>query len=344
MSDIVKKPREQIPKAEVFAKATELGLAPSDDRFDRFRKAALLDELIPIAGTNQRAFTLEQANRFAFLLGLSKALGSKRPRPSALAFWLCWYGFDDIPAELICEHIDRTMLSFLAMMRREFERKRVPISGVRDPKRWEKVGKPWGKFMLKYYLRRAIGNPIAQQAFSWTFSLALRAIASETSFDAVAPMLQRVAYVFGIDKAKVEGLREIWSAFSEGLQLFALDVSKNPLIGTIREINAKDPELIIPIVRDTRLVVYAMGAVFPIFQTAKAPLAEDPNDKTLAYIAKHFAPGMAAVVALTRDFPHAIEMCRKLREGNFQPLLEEFHQVKVVTDDMMRKIGIEAKE
>ncbi|MGA7201583.1 MAG: hypothetical protein WBX26_07125, partial [Candidatus Cybelea sp.] len=94
-----------IPKAKVFAKATELNLSPSEDRLDRFRKAQLLDDLVPIPGTTQRGFFPAQANRFLFLLWLGKALG-QRLRPSAMAFWLCWYGADDVPPELVCEHID----------------------------------------------------------------------------------------------------------------------------------------------------------------------------------------------------------------------------------------------
>jgi|GEM_PF-5668157 hypothetical protein len=332
-----------IPKTTVFAKATELDLSLSDDKLDRFRKAGLLDDLVPIGGTTQRGFRLAQANRCVALLAICKVLG-QRPKFSALAFWLCWYGFEDVPPDLICEHIDRTLLSYLTMLRRELDRKRVPINGVRDPKRWDKVGKPWGRFILKNYLRRAVDNPIAREVFSWTVGLVLRALISQTSFEAVATILQRVAYLVGIDKSKTDALREIWGALSDGVKLFTLDEAQNPLIRVVRQINATDPKMIIPLVHDARLTVGVMGAVFPVFNIAGAPLADDPKDAGRVYVAKHFAPGIVAVLALTRDLPHAISMRRNFREGNFQPALDEFYQVKVITSDMMRKLGIGAKE
>lgn len=332
-----------IPKAKVFARATELNLSPSEDRLDRFRKAQLLDDLVLIPGTTQRGFLPEQANRFLFLLWLGRALG-QRLRPSAMAFWLCWYGVDGVPPELVCEHIDRTLVSFLAMMGREFDRRRVPVKGVRNPEQWQKVEKPWGKFVLKHYFGRAINSPIARQVFSRTAGLALRALIAPTSFDAVAPIVRRLGHLIGVDASKTEAFREIWAALREGVQLFTLDQHKNPLVTEIRKINATDPALIIPIVRDTRLMVAAMGAAFPIYRMDAAPEAADPNDKKLVYIAKHFAPGMVAATALTRDFPHAIEMRENLRKGNYEPVVAEFHQIKIVTDNIAARIGIGPKQ
>jgi hypothetical protein len=336
-------PVRVISKAEIFARATELGLSPSDDRLERFRKAGLLGDSVPIPGTTQRGCPVPQANRCLFLLALCKTLG-KRPRPSGLAFWLCWYGFEDIPPELICEHIDRTLVAFVKTLKREFDRKRVPVKGVRDPKRWEKIGEPFGKSILKYNLRQTVSNRIAQQVFSWIAGLAIRALVSPTSFDAVAGILQRLAFIFKLDKSKPEAMRMFWEMISEGVQLFKLDERKNPLILAVREINATDPKAIIPLVYDTRLMTTAMGSAFPIFNALKAPFPEEPADKTSVYIAKNFSPCMVAAMALTRNFPHSIEMRKQLREGNFGPALQEFHQVKVVTDDIMTKIGIEVKK
>lgn len=336
------KPR-LIPKSEVFARGEELKLAPSDDRFDRFRKAKLLDDLALLEGTTQRGFTVEQANRFITLLAVSNALG-KRTRPDALAFWLVWYGFKNVPATLVCDHIERTITSFLRYMRREFDRKRVPPKGLRNPQRWERAGEPWAKFIVKNLLQRAAGNPVAREMLSFLIGLALRALISPTSFESVAHLLQRLAVLAGGQKSKVDALREAWAALSEAMQLFTLDIEQNPLVGAIRKVRAEEPELVVSLVLDTRNSVGVMGAVFPIFRTASPPLAEDPNDKTKVYLAKHFGPGMAAVVALTRDMPHAIEMRKNMREGNYDAALAEFHQVKVVTDDIATRIGIGAKQ
>jgi hypothetical protein len=154
-----------IPKTVVFAKAEELDLAPSDDRFDRFRKAKLLNDLVQVPGTTQHGFTKDQANRFIFLLAVGKPLG-KRPRLSALAFWLCWYGVAEVRPDLICEHVERTIIAFLRYIRREFNRKRVPPKAIRNPRRWERAGDPWAKSILKIMLRRAVDNPLARQVLS----------------------------------------------------------------------------------------------------------------------------------------------------------------------------------
>lgn len=332
-----------IPKSVVFAKAIELELEASDDRFERFRKAGLLRDLTPISGTTQRGFTWDQANRFIFLLAVCKVLG-KRPRLSALAFWLCWYGAQDVPADLVCEHVERTMLSFLAKMRREFDRKRVPPKGTRDPRRWKRAGEPWAKFIVKNMFHRAAGNPIAREALTWTIGLVLRAVISPTSFETVAGILQRLCFLIGIDKSKIEAQRQLWLALSEAAPLFTFDVNANPLVGAIRTVRAEDPNAIFQIVQDTRCTVGAMGEVFPIFRLANPPLVEDPNDETQVYMAKHFGPGMTAVIALTRNMPHAIELHRSMREGNYDLVFAEFHQVKVVTDDIAARIGMGANE
>lgn len=335
------KPR-LIPKCEVFAKAEELQLAPSDDRFDRFRKARLLSDLALIEGTTQRGFTVEQANRFITLLAVSKALG-KRTRPEPLAFWLLWYGFRNVPAQLAWDHIEGSTISLLRLLRREFDRKRVPPKGLRNPERWERAGEPWAKVIVKYLFQRAAGNPIAHQLLSFFSSLALRALISPTSFESVAHILQRLAFLMGIDKSKIEALRELWDMLAGGMQIFTLDIEQNPMVSAIRKAKAEEPEIVSEIVQDTRNSIGVMGAVFPIFRMARPPLTENPNDKTKAVIAKNFGPVMAAVIVLTRDFPHAIEMRRKMREGDYDSALAEFHNIKVVTDDIMTRIGVGAK-
>jgi hypothetical protein len=331
-----------IPRSVVFAKAEELKLSPSDDRFDRFRKAGLLHDLAQLPGTTQHGFTKDQADRFIFLLGLCKVLG-RRPKLSALAFWLCWYGANDVPADLICEHVENEIKSYLRYMRREFDRKRVPPKGLRNPQRWERAGDPWAKFILKNMLRRGLDNPIARQVLSWTVGLALRALISPTSFETVASGLRHLMHLIGVDKSKIEAQRQVWAALSEAMPLFTFDINANALVGAMRSIRAEDPSAIIPIVQDTRNMIGAMGAVFPIFRTTWPPQSDDPNDKTKLYIARRFGPAMTAVSVLTRNFPHAIEMRNNMRAGNYEPVIAEFYQVKVVMDDIMTRIGIGAK-
>jgi hypothetical protein len=170
----------------------------------------------------------------------------------------------------------------------------------------------------------------------------LRALISPITFEGIATIVQRLAYLVGAEKSKAEAQREAWVVLSEGVQMFNHDVDTNPLICAVREVRAEDPNLIFTIVTDTRNTVWAMGEAFPILKTASPPLADDPDDKTKKSVAKLFGPAMTAATAFTRHMPHGIELRRKMREGNFQPALAEFHQIKVITDTVAARIGIGA--
>jgi hypothetical protein len=333
---------ELIPKSRVFARAVELGLAPTDERLETFYKAQLLRELQRIEGTTQRGFTSVQGNRFLALLWLCKVL--RKPRPPELAFWLCWYGFEDVPSELVCEHVENTVLRYLRVMRREFQRKRVPIDGVRDPAQWRTAGKPLAKSVFKHNFRRPITNPLAFEVLSGIIGLALRALISKSSFEAVASWLGRVGFLIGIDRSKTDALREIWSALTEGMELFDLDESKNPLLKAVREVRANDPGEIIELVRDGRPTVWLLGTVMPIVNPPAPPVAQDPSDAGAVFVAKNFAPGIVGTLAFCRNFPHMVEMRRQFREGNYQEALGEFHQVKVVAQDIGKRIGLGVNE
>jgi len=326
------------PKAQVFARATELGFEPSDERFERFRREGLIGDLERIEGTTQHGFTRAQAYRFIALLGFCKALG-KRPRRSALAFWLCWYRFDDVPPDLVCEHVERTMLAFIKYMRREFARKRVPIYGVRDPKSWEKAGQPWSKTILKTLLQRARNNPIAQQFFSWTIGVALRALISPPPFAGVARVLRQIAALLGLHQDKTEALEQLWLVLSEGAQLFKLSEAESPLLNVVREVRAANPSDMVELVRDTQLTLAVMGTCFSRFDIRNAPFPEVPGEKISVDLGKHLGPAMVSVTALTRNAPHGAEMRRRFRAGDFDAGLAEFHQFKIIADEIKQRIG-----
>jgi hypothetical protein len=325
-----------IPKSRVFARAAELQLAPSDERLEGFYKAQLLSELQRIAGTTQRGFTPEQANRFLLLLWLCKVL--PKPRPPALAFWLCWYGFNDVPPELVCEHVERIVLSYIRLLRRQYGRRRVPKRSADDPERWRKAGMPWAKPFIKELLTSFIGNGLMLDVLSTVVGLALRALFSEVAFEAVAGILKRLAFLFGIKEIKPEAMRTLWNMAQEAAPLFTTDERKNALLAAVREVNAKDPSQIIDLVHFTRSVIWAMAQAFPIFDIATAPAVPDPASDVSVSLNRYFAPGITAVLALTRREPHAIEMRENLRAGNVAPVLEEFHQIKVIRDSVLAHI------
>jgi hypothetical protein len=335
MENSTKEADALIPKAEIFAEAERRNLAPSDDRFDRFRVAGLLGDLVAIPGTTQRGFTPQQAQRFFDLLQLCKGLGTKKPRASALAFWLCWHGANDVPPELVCEHIERTVVSYLNFLKRQFDRRRVPPKGIRDADRWRKAGLPWAKAVIKNLLRPSFDNGLALDFLSTMIGLALQALISRVMFDAVAGVLKRIAFLVGVKDFDIEVARRFWNLASEGVQLFTLDERQNPMVTAIRQINAADPSAIIGITHDSRRALAAMGAVFPIYDLATAPVAPDPADENSVFLYQRFPPAMCAITALTRDHDNAKRMSQMLREGNVEPILAEFYQIKVVTDSVI---------
>jgi hypothetical protein len=332
-----------IPRGEVFQRLRGNGLTPSDDRFDRFRAAGLIDELTTIPGTTQHGFTPDAAQRFFALLWLCKQLGTKRPRASALAFWLCWYGVTDVPPHLVCEHIERAVLTYLRFIRRQYGRRRVPQRNAQDPERWRKAGVTWAKPFIKEFLQSFVDNGVMLDLLATTVGFALRLLFSDLSFEAAAGIFKRVAFLFGAKETKMEAMRTIWNVAREVKELFVVDERANVLLKAVREVNAQtDPREIIGIVQDARLVLSVMGAVFPIYKTfAAEPATLDRSGEANVNATLNFAPAMCAVLALTRRGPHAIEMRQRLRDGDTGPVITEFQQIRVIRDSIIAHISKE---
>ena len=171
--------------------------------------------------------------------------------------------------------------------------------------------------------------------------LVLRALFSNASFEVVAPILKRLLLLFGVKEVKVEAIGSAWAVIREGLQLFNVDKRCNPLLGAVREVKANEPTEIVALVHDTRRTIAALGCIFPIYQIPTAPEVPDPKSDVSKTLARFFAPGITAVFVLTRNEPHAIAMRENMRRGNFEPVLQEFYQVKVIRDSIAAHIQTE---
>lgn len=327
--------RRLIPKAETFAEASRLGLEPSDDRFDRFRAGGLIGDLAAVEGTTQRGFTVPQRQRFFALLDLCKRLGSKRPRASALAFWLCWYGATDTPAELVCEHIERTVLSQLRFLRRQYSRRRVPLKFANESERWRLAGMPWAKPFIRQALTSFVGNGIMLDILATVVGLVLRALFSKVAFETVAIILRRLLFMVGVKNVTPEAMRTIWNVAEEAFPLFTTNERQNALLAAVREVNAEDPRQIIDLVHFAHGVLWSMARVFPIYDIPTAPAVLDPKNDIEVTVNRLFPGAMVAVLALTRKVPHALGMRENLRAGNAHPIIEEFYQVRVVRDSIL---------
>jgi hypothetical protein len=330
-----------IPRADVFAEATLRNLEPSEDRFDRFRAAGLITDLANIDGSNQRGFTPIQKQRFLDLLELCKALGSKRPRASALAFWLCWNGAADVPPELVCEHIERSVKTHLRFMARQYDRRRVPARLTNDPERWRKAGMPWARSFIKEFLAKYLGNGLVLDILSVLVGLLLRAVFSDSSFESVAGLLKRLAFLFGNKDVKLDSLRRVWNMLRDATQLVNTDERKNVLLMAVREVNAQDAAQIIDIVHDTQRTIAVMARVYPMYNVEGAPAVPDPSNDTAISMLRIFPGAITAVSVLTREEPHAIEMRENLRSGNVAPVLAELEQVRVARDSILARFSKE---
>jgi hypothetical protein len=330
-----------IPRREVFEEAERRGLAPSDDRFDRFRKAQLLGDLDYLPDSKQRGFTAHQAKRFFDLLSLSQQIASKRPRPTALAFWLCWHGATDVPAELVAEHVERSVLTFLRTLKRQYERRRVPSRNSADPERWRQAGMPWAKAAIKEFVAPRIKSPLLVDIIATATGMALRTWFSNPTFESTLALLRRFLWLFGAKEINVELARQLWDMLQDGLRLFTTYERSNPLLGAVREVNATKPEQIIELVHDARRACEVMGTVFPFYRMACEPPV--PVDPQYPIVAKYhlFPPGFAAVMALVRDYPNAIKMRQHLRDGNNEPVLEEFRAIAVIRDSVLGRVDAE---
>lgn len=331
------------PKGEVFEEARRRGLAPGDDRFDRFRGWRLIGDLTPIVGTTQHGFTAVQAQRFFDLLSLCKQLSSKRPRASALAFWLCWYGSTDVPPRLVCEHIERSVLYYLRFLRRQYDRRRVPQRDVHDPERWRKAGIPWAKPFIKEFLHSVVDNGLMLDILATIVGLALRMLFSDVSFEAAAGTFRRIAFLFGVKETKVEAMRTLWNVAHEVRLLFTVDRRANRLLNAVGEVSRENPSEIIEIVQDGRLVVAALGTVFPMFKVAGAPAIPHGSSEAQVSLIRHFPAATCSVLALTRRHPHAIEMRKRLRDGDTESAIAEFQHIRVIRDSIVARLTKEQK-
>ncbi len=52
---------------------------------------------------------------------------------------------------------------------------------------------------------------------------------------------------------------------------------------------------------------------------------------------------MTAVLVLTRNEPHSIEMRKKMRQGDFEPVVQEFYQIRIIRDSILTHIRQEQK-
>ncbi len=63
-----------------------------------------------------------------------------------------------------------------------------------------------------------------------------------------------------------------------------------------------------------------------------APAIPESASDISASLYHKFPPAMVSVLTLTSKHPHCLEIRANLRAGNVEPVLQEFHQVRVIRD------------
>jgi hypothetical protein len=340
MGEVENTVAELIPKSDVFAEARGYGFSPSEDQFDRFRNAGLLDDLLPVRGTNQRGFTPEQRIRFLNLLWICRGLKTERPRMNEVAFWMCWIGYRDISAQTICEFIDESLQSTLGKLRRTFTRTGLPVDRkIGDPREWDTVGKPWVRFTLKHPLRWLNTNEIARQVIQAMYALIIRAVLTQANFETVGRLLRKAVFVITGRKRDPQALRDVWNSIVDAARLLDIDQTRNPLLKAIREVNATNPEAIIDCVQDGRRFIDQLCKFFPWFTDARA-MATDPDSdmKSLEWANRTLRISSAAIVALLRDNEYTTRVREQLRLGDTAESDAQLRSLKVAITSVVDRI------
>jgi hypothetical protein len=329
-----------VPKVTVFEEARSYGFFPSEDQFDRFRDAHLLDDLLPIRGTNQRGFTPEQRIRFLNLLWICQGLKTERPRIGEVAFWLCWMGYRDVPAQTICEFIDESLQSTLGKLRRTFTRTGVPVGRQpSDPRAWDSVGKPWVRFTLKHPLRWLSGSEVARQVVQSMFALIIRAVLTQASFETVGRLFRKVVFVITGREPDPQALRDAWDGIVDAARVIDIDQTRNPLLKAIREVNATNPVAIVDYVQDGRRFVEQLCKFFPWFTDARAMASGENADlKPLEWANRALRISSAAIVATLRDNEHTSRVREQLRSGNTAESDADLAALKMTINSIVDRI------
>lgn len=107
-----------VPKGQVLERIRrELDISLSDDRLDRLRKATLIGPTVAIAGTTERGYTIDMANRIMLIASIIKYFGKQRLREAEIAFWLAYCGIR-VPAPLVLKHLEASAKCFVSSSRR----------------------------------------------------------------------------------------------------------------------------------------------------------------------------------------------------------------------------------
>ena len=103
----------RMPRRELYRQiAPYVESLPSGDQLDRWSDAGLLCEEPGSGRASRYGYTAAQRDRIIQIGLLQARLKTKRLRHSEIAFWLAFGGARDVPADLVCAHLEDSVRTF----------------------------------------------------------------------------------------------------------------------------------------------------------------------------------------------------------------------------------------
>lgn len=298
---------------------------------DRWRAVDLIENSSLILGTLERGFTRAQAERILAVAAAAADIASERPGTAEIAYRLAYEG-EDVPAELVLQHLEDSVGAFQSGMRRFLKRfgggKLLQVDSVQ----------PLARLIVRAVLKRC-APPVARGILEDGVMVLLDTMLSD------APP-QRAPQMFATLVRRIfphstpEAPQMLWEILTECMRLLRLD-DKNVMIQAVREVNRNERDIVLQTVRDTRLMLAIAAQVFPWMLDAKPLLryewfTEEDSD----FVKRRFAPCISTILLTARHNAYTRQLLQDVREEKSDDALADFRLLKRAADETASNLRI----
>jgi hypothetical protein len=333
----------RIPRREVVAAIVRSGHPePSDDQIDRWDKAGLICEPPSSERRGAYGYTAQQRDRLVAISRIIARLESERPRGSEIAFWLSYEGARDVPADLVCEHIDASVSVFQSALLRI-------LNGLGSRNEGFHLGiigkaKKLGFMLARKVLVSAIPylsrSSLARETIGTFITLMLQTSSKPTTYGSVAREMRQTASALRTDSnpPPEQALRYLFETISDFSQLFRLDAN-NTMLLAVHEIAREDSSEIYWAIELVAGMLPAAAKVFPWMVDATTLPQLSPKDQKA--LDRYFAPLQCAVMATLRRNPYTRALAVDLSAGKAERVVADLQQMKDLADQIGTTISLE---
>jgi|HubBroStandDraft_6_1064221.scaffolds.fasta_scaffold213556_2 hypothetical protein len=334
---------QRIPRRAVVATIVRLGYPePSDDQIDRWDKAGLICEPPSSERRGAYGYTTQQRDRLVAISGIIARLESERVRGSEIAFWLSYGGARDVPADLVCEHIDTSVKvlqsGLLRILNGLGSRNEGFLLGVIG--KAKKLGFMLARKVLLSALPYLSRSSLARETIGTLISLMLQTSSKPTTYGSVAREMRQTASALRTDSTPPpeHALRYLFETIADFSQLFRLDAN-NRMLQAVQEIVSEDPSEIYWAVELVAGMLPAAAKVFPWMVDATTLPQLSPKDQKA--LNRYFAPMQCAVMATLRRNPYSRALAADVSIGKTERVVADMQQMKALTDQIGMTISLE---